>query len=104
DGGGRLDLDPEVVEGSALAGVLEEDELERRVLHREVRVAGALLGRLDAEQLRVERGRLRHVVDVKRQLDAGHVDLRASGRYIDLRRCDDSGRNIDHCQYVSRVR
>ncbi len=45
-----LDLDAEVVQRSALSGILEQDELERGLGDRTVRVAGTALGRLSAEQ------------------------------------------------------
>jgi hypothetical protein len=41
DGAGAVDLDAEVVQAAALAGVLQQDELERRLGDGEVRVAGA---------------------------------------------------------------
>jgi hypothetical protein len=66
----RLDLDSQVVERAALTGALEQDEFERRVGDGEVRVPGPGLGRLDTEQLRVERGRGLDVVDVGGELDA----------------------------------
>jgi hypothetical protein len=43
-----------VVEGAALAGVLQQDELERRLGDGEVGVAGPALGGLGAEQGGVE--------------------------------------------------
>ena len=53
DLGGGLGLDAEVVQRAAL-GAFEEHQLERRVGDGEVGVAGLALGRLGAEQLRVE--------------------------------------------------
>jgi len=67
-----LDLDAEVVQRSALSGILEQEELERGLGDRTVRVAGTALGRLSAEQPCVERDRLVDVVDVEGELDSGH--------------------------------
>ena len=74
-GGGRdlvggLDLDAEVVEGAALAGVLDEHQLERRLGDGEVGVAVADLGGLGAEQLGVEGDGAVEVVDVEGELDS----------------------------------
>src|SRR5581483_2229249 len=71
-GVGRLDLDPEVVQRAGLAVALDEDELERRVGHGEVGVAGLHLRRLRRKQLRVEGDRLVEVGNVERKLDSGH--------------------------------
>jgi len=67
-----LDLDAEVVERAALAGVLDEHELQRRLGHREVRVPGADLGGLGAEEPAVEVDRGLEVVHVDGELEAGH--------------------------------
>ena len=72
DGVDAGDLDAQVVEGAAGARVLDEDELERRLGHGEVGVAGLALGRLRAEQAAVEVDRRLEVVDVEGELDAGH--------------------------------
>jgi hypothetical protein len=58
-----------------VAGVLDKDQLERRLGDREVGVALFQLGRLGVEQLRVERDPLGQVVDVEGELDTGHSDL-----------------------------
>ena len=71
-GAGVGDLDAQVVQGAALAGVLNEDELEGRLGDGEVGVAGAELGRLGTEQLAVEGDGLVEVLDVEGELDAGH--------------------------------
>jgi drug/metabolite transporter (DMT)-like permease len=71
-GAGVGDLDAQVVEAAALAGVLQQDELEGRLGDGEVGVAGAELGRLGAEQLAVEGDGLGEVLDVEGELDAGH--------------------------------
>src|SRR5260370_1379826 len=71
---GVADLDAEVVEAAGLAGVLQQDELERRVGNREVSVAGPELGGLGAEQLAVEGDGLLKVADVERELDSGHFE------------------------------
>jgi len=73
---GAVDFDAEVVQGAALAGVLQQDELERRLGDGEVGVAGPALGGLGAEQSGVEADGLVDVVDVQRELHPGHGDLR----------------------------
>ena len=75
DGVDVLDLDAEVVERPAVAGVLDENELERRLGDGEVRVAGPDLGRLGVEEPGVERDRRRQVVDVEGQLHTGHLGV-----------------------------
>ena len=60
---------------TVLAGVLQQDELERRLGDGEVGVAGPALGRLGAEQPGIEADRLVDVVDVQRELHPGHGDL-----------------------------
>jgi hypothetical protein len=65
-----------VVQGAALAGVLEQDELERRLGDGEVGVAGPALGGPGAEQPGVEADGLVDVVDIQRELHPGHGDLR----------------------------
>src|SRR5262249_11088639 len=73
DGIGVGDLDAEVVEAPALAGVFQQHQLERRLGDGEVGVAGPDLGRLGAEQLAVEGDGLADVVDVEGELQtAGH--------------------------------
>ena len=70
---GELDaggLDAEVVELLGRAAVFEQDQLQGRVVDGEVRVAGALFVRLDAEQLGVEGRRGFDVVDVQCELHA----------------------------------
>ena len=71
------DLDAEVVHRTAVAGVLDQDELQRGLGNGEVGVAGPDLRRLGAEQPAVEGDRLLQVVDVEGELYAGHVNLRA---------------------------
>jgi ArsR family transcriptional regulator, arsenate/arsenite/antimonite-responsive transcriptional repressor len=68
DFGGGLGLDAEVVDRAGGTGALEQHELERWVLDREVRVAGLGLGRLGTEHLAVELDRLIEVVDVEGEL------------------------------------
>ena len=64
DGAGVRYFDAEVVEGAALAGVLQQDELERRLGDGEVGLAGPALGGPGAEQPGVEADGLVDVVDV----------------------------------------
>ena len=73
DGVGVGDLDAEVVERAALAGVLDQHQLERRLGDREVGVAGAALGRLGVEEAAVEVDGGVDVVDVEGELDADMV-------------------------------
>ena len=54
-----------------MAGVLEQDELERRLGDGKVGVAGASFGRFGAEKLGVEGVRFVDVVDVEGELDSG---------------------------------
>jgi hypothetical protein len=61
-----------VIQGSALAGVLDENELERRFGDGEVGIAGLRLGRFGVEQRRVERDGGVEVVDVEGELKARH--------------------------------
>src|SRR5208283_4709816 len=75
DGTDVGDLDAEVVQAAAMAGVLQQDELERRLGDGEVRVPGAALGGRGAEQLAVEGDGLVDVVDVEGELDTGHRNL-----------------------------
>jgi hypothetical protein len=72
---GRLDLDAKVVQSVLRVGVLDQDQLQRRLGDREVRIALAPLGRLRAEHLRVERHRLVDVRDVQCQLHPARTDL-----------------------------
>src|SRR5579863_6654999 len=77
DGAGVGDLDAEVVEAAALAGVLQQDQLERRLGDGEVGVAGPYLRGFGAEQLGVEGDGFCQIVDVEGELDAaGHGYLR----------------------------
>ena len=73
DVGARANLDAEVVERRARLGVLEQHQLERRIGDLEVGVAGALLGRADAEHVGVEAGGGLDVAHVQRELDAAGV-------------------------------
>jgi hypothetical protein len=57
-----------VVQGAALAGVLQQDQLERRLGDGEVGVAGPALGGPGAEQLGLEADGFVDVVDVQREL------------------------------------
>ena len=72
------DLDAEVVQAAAMARVLQQDELQRRLGNGEVRVAGADLGRLDAKQLGIEGDGFVDVADVEGELDTGHENLQAN--------------------------
>src|ERR671910_2038887 len=72
--GGRH-LDAQVVERTRIAVALDEHELERRLGDGEVGVAGATLGRLGGEQLRVEADRRVDVGNVEGELHAGHASL-----------------------------
>src|SRR5450755_3181605 len=72
DGIRVADLDAEMVEAAALARVLQQDELQRRLGDGEVGVAGTALSRLGTEQLAVERYGLLDVIDVEGELHAGH--------------------------------
>ena len=101
DGVDVLDLDAEVVERSAVAGVLHEDELQRRLGDGEVRVAGPDLGRLGVEEPGVERDRRRQVVDVEGQLDTGHPGSSSdidSDRCLCILRQTSTSVNIDACR------
>src|SRR5450755_110771 len=69
------DFDAQVVEGAPLAGAFQQDQLQRRLGDREVRITGAALGRLRAEQPAVEGDGLVDVVDVQRELHTGHGNL-----------------------------
>ena len=55
------------------ARVLDQHELERRLVDREVGVAGAALGRLALEELGVEGDGLVDVGDVEGELDTRHL-------------------------------
>jgi hypothetical protein len=80
DHAGVGDLDAKVVEAAALAGVFQQHQLERRLGDREVRITGPELGRLGAEQLRIEGNSLVDVVDVEGELQtAGHGTSRRLG-------------------------
>jgi hypothetical protein len=68
-GVGVRDLDTEVVHRSTVAGVLDQDELQRRLHDGEVGIARLHLGRFGTEQLAVEGDRLLQVVDVEGELD-----------------------------------
>jgi hypothetical protein len=72
DGVGVGHLDAEVVERAAPAGVLDQDQLERRLDDGEVGVARPDLGRLGGEQRGVEGDRRVEVVDVEGELEPGH--------------------------------
>src|ERR671910_1760371 len=72
--GGRH-LDAQVVERARVTVALDEHELERRLGNGEVGVAGAALGRLGREQLRVEADRRVDVGNVEGELHAGHASL-----------------------------
>jgi hypothetical protein len=73
---GAGDLDAEVVQAAALAGVLQQHELERRLGDGEVGIPGPHLGGLGAEQLAVERDGLTQVIDVEGELHTtGHGNL-----------------------------
>ena len=69
-----FDFDAEVVERAAVAGVLDQDELQGRFDNGEVRIARLDLGRRGVEQLGVEGDGLVEVVDVEGKLCAGHDD------------------------------
>jgi hypothetical protein len=64
-----------VVEGAAVAGVLDEDQLERWLDDGEVGVARLALGGLGVEEATVEGDGLLEVVDVEGELDTGHEVL-----------------------------
>jgi hypothetical protein len=66
-------LDSEVIERPrGLAGVLDEDELERRLGDGEIGIVGAAFRRLGPEQLGVELHSGINVGDVEGELDSGH--------------------------------
>jgi hypothetical protein len=70
---GGPDLDPEVVHDRGAVGLaLQQDQLQGRLSHREVGVAGAALGRLHAEQRAVEADRALQVGDPQGELHTGH--------------------------------
>src|SRR6185437_3106693 len=70
------DFHAEVVQGAALAGVLQQDQRERRLGDGGVGGAGPARGRASAEQSGVEGDGRVDVVDVQRELHPGHGDLR----------------------------
>ena len=77
---GGLDLDTEVVEGADRpmtpgGGVLQQDQLERRVHDGEVGIARLALGGLGPEELGVERNGFVDVTDVQCELDPRHGGL-----------------------------
>ena len=76
----RTHLDTEVVQRPGLGGILEQHQLQRRVGDREVGIAGAPLGRLGLEQLRIEPDRLVEIADVQRQLHSPHLSSRSHSR------------------------
>jgi len=69
-GGGVADLDAEVIDGAALAGLLEQHEFEGRIGDGEVGVALTPLGWRRGEQPRVEVDGGIQVFDVEGQLDS----------------------------------
>src|ERR1700678_4140747 len=74
---GSLHLDAEVAEGvldamSPALGLLNQDQLQRRVGDGEVGVSGLTLGRFGPEQLGVELDRRVDVGDIEGELDSGH--------------------------------
>ena len=79
-----LDLDAEVVDRAALAGVLQQHQLQRRLGDGEVRIAGLHLGGRGVEQLGVERDRLVEVIDVESELHTGHEQPPTLWTYIEL--------------------
>src|SRR5438132_11918093 len=91
---------------SALA--LDQDEFQRRVVDREVRVSGTHLGRRGSEELPVELDRLVEAFHVDRQLHSAHRTLLSSmaGTRADTRSLlastaiDMLPRRIDACQYL----
>jgi hypothetical protein len=69
---GRVDLDAEMVQRAGrLGGVLDQDQLERRLGDGEVGVAGPDFGRFGGEQLGVEGDCFVKVGDVEGELDTG---------------------------------
>ena len=60
-----FNFDAEMVDGAALAGVLEQNQLKRRLGDGEVRVPFLDLCRCGVEQLRVERDCLVEAIDVE---------------------------------------
>src|SRR6266700_6136909 len=99
DRAGAVDFDAEVVQGAALAGVLQQDQLERRLGDGEVGVAGPALGRLGAEQLGVEADGLVDVVDVQRELHPRHGNLPMTLMSVYLLFLLSLPQDIDFCQY-----
>src|SRR5580704_7013060 len=96
---GAVDFDAQVVQGAALARVLQQDQLERRLGDGEVGVAGPALGRLGAEQSGVEGDRLVDVVDVQRELHPRHGNLRKILTPVYLLSPPSLPQDIDCCQY-----
>jgi len=85
-----LDLHTEVVNGAALAGILDQHQLERWLGNGEVGVALLHLGRCGVEQLGVEGDRLLEVIDVEGELNAGHDVSSVPVRHISNQRADAS--------------
>ena len=86
-----------MVDGAALAGVLQQHQLQRRLGDGEVGVALLDLGGLGVEQLGVERDRLVEIVDVEGELDTGHDDL----RMLDIYRTDAAAQHATFLIYVN---
>ena len=61
-----------MIEGASLRGILEQNQLEGRLRHREVGIASPQLDWSGLKELAVEGHRLVEVADVERQLNPGH--------------------------------
>src|ERR1017187_9401180 len=79
-----LDLDAQVIEGPrCLSGILDQDQLERRIGDGEVGVAGHALRWFRVKQLLIEVDRLVDVGHVESKLDTGHGEPPVVSPYVD---------------------
>src|SRR5271166_664667 len=68
----RIDLHPQMVEGAALTGVFQQDQLQRWIGDREVGVTRLAFGRFGLKQLGVEADCGVEIVDVEGELNTRH--------------------------------
>ena len=92
-----FDLHAQVVDGPALARVLQQHQLERRIGDGEVGITVLELGRLGVEQLGVEGDRLVEIVDIEGELNADMMtsvpaDIELTAECADLDICQCFGR------------
>ena len=77
---GGFGLDPEMVDGAPVAGILEQHQLERRLVDREVGVPVAALGRFGIEEPRVVVDCFVDVIHIECQLQPHGFTLRRAPR------------------------